>query len=78
MNKKSYQGLEAEIISFGTEEINTVTVVAYSGCKLGAVSYYTEDGNGNPLPLGVCWESQGDGSTGGYSFDWETYSGTVS
>lgn len=72
MKRKEYSGLEAEVILFGDKDINTVELWHYSGCYLGAVQFYTEDGNGNPMPLGVCWQENGE-----YSLDWEEYSGDI-
>lgn len=71
MEKKEYKGLVAEVISFGINEIAS-QVVAESACYLGSVQYHTTDGNGNSMPIGVCWND----STG-YSFDWAQPQGYV-
>lgn len=73
MKKKIYPGLEAEKITFGDNDINTVSLWHYSGCYLGTVSLYTEDGEGRPLPWGVCWVKDQDT----YSFHWAAYVGDI-
>ena len=70
MEKKEYNGLAVEVILFGTDTIET-GLVAESGCRLGSVQYYTEDGNGNPMPMGVCWVKE----TNTYSLDWDEPAG---
>lgn len=66
MEKKMYNGLAVDIISFGADCIET-GLVSESGCKLGSVQYYTEDEQGNALPMGVCW----DKTAQEYSLDWD-------
>ena len=66
MEKKAYNGLAAEVISFGTDAIET-GLIRESGCRLGSVQYYTEDEDGNALPIGVCW----DKTHQEYSLDWD-------
>lgn len=70
MKKKEYNGLAADIISFGMGDIET-GLVAESGCKLGSVQYYTEDDDGHSLPIGVCW----DRTNKEYSLEWDTWTG---
>ena len=70
MEKKEYNGLAVEVILLGTDSIET-GLVPESRCYLGAVQYYTEDGNGNPMPLGVCWIRENNT----YSLDWAEYTG---
>lgn len=72
MKRKEYSGLETEVILFGDNSINTVGVIAESGCYLGAVQFYTQDGDGNQMPVGVCWAENGE-----YSLDWEGPSGDI-
>lgn len=66
MEKKTYNGLAAEVISFGKDDIET-GVIAESGCRLGSVQYYTEKMDGTPAPMGVCW----DETNHEYSLDWD-------
>ncbi len=55
MANKEYCGLQAEIIDFGENSIDTQPV-GYSGCVLGTVEVYTQDPQGNPAPYGACWD----------------------
>ena len=66
MEKKEYNGLAVEVISFGSDAIET-GLIKESGCRLASVQYYTEDGNGVSMPVGVCWIKE----TNTYSFDWD-------
>jgi len=55
MEKKTYNGLAVDFISFGKDAIETGLEIYVSGCYLGSVSFHTSDGDGNSMPMGVCW-----------------------
>lgn len=74
MTKKRYSGLEAEFISFGEKNISTLTHIIYSGCKLGAVTFYTEDEEGKPMMWGQCWYSN---PYEDLDFDYTSYDGYI-
>lgn len=72
--KKVYNGLEAEFISFGEDAMNTATIWHYSGCSVGSMGYYTSDEFDNPMPLGTCWW---DGDPDNLDLEWASYGGGV-
>lgn len=72
MEKKKYTGLDVELIPF-SGDVLTYGPVPDSGCKLGAVTYYTEDAGGNKMPWGQCWY---DGDPDDLSFDFDGKNGS--
>lgn len=74
MAKRQYTGLEVEFISFGDSEVGTVTPVPDSGCKVGAVTYYTTDAEGRTMQYGSCWYSD---PYEDLSFDWSGRGGSI-
>ena len=72
MEKKKYEGLAVEFISFGEGNINTTAIPDASTCVLGAVTNFTSDENYDPVPLGQCWVPNPDF----YGLDWKGQSGS--
>ena len=69
--KKEYTSLDVELIPF-KDDVLTYGPKADSGCRLGAVTYYTEDEYKNKMPWGQCWY---DGDPDNLSFDFDGDSG---
>lgn len=74
MNKKKYSGLDVEVVSFGKDNIATITPVPDSGCTVGAVTYYTSDAQGKPMQYGTCWY---DDPYEDLEFDWSGQGGSI-
>lgn len=72
MEKKRYDGLEVEYISFGDSSITTTAVPDASTCILGAVTNFTSDQDYTPVPIGQCWVPNPDY----YGLDWKGESGS--
>ena len=74
MDKKKYSGLEVEFVSFGKDNIATITPVPDSGCYVGAVTYYTTDAEGRTMQYGSCWYED---PYEDLSFDWRNSGGSI-
>ena len=55
MNRKLYNGLDVEVISFGDNMISATAVPNSAGCTPGTITLYTEDAQGVVMKLGECW-----------------------
>ena len=75
MAAKEYEGLKAELVSFGNEDINTVTIPAgYSGCEVGGVTWYVTPAEGMVGNYGTCYYYDEDD----LEFSWASYGKRIS